>query len=71
MQTACPADPLDTVPDPTALRTMIAEHVRKADLLRQLLRLSIRRERLREQPTSANVRAVSRRPEREAVAHAS
>ncbi|VTT99018.1 unnamed protein product [Gemmataceae bacterium] len=44
--TAADPDPIDNVPDPETLRRTIAAAVRRTELLRQLLRLSIRRERL-------------------------
>jgi hypothetical protein len=44
--TATLADPIDSIPDPDTVRRMIADNVRRTELLRQLLRLSTRRETL-------------------------
>ena len=41
-------DPLDAIPDPHVLRRQIAEHVQRAELLRLMLRLALRRERLQD-----------------------
>lgn len=38
-----PADPLDAVPDPDTVRRMLADAVRRRDLLRSLLRVAVRR----------------------------
>jgi hypothetical protein len=43
---SAPIDPLAGVPDPDTLRTLIREQVRRTELLRHLLRIAIRRERL-------------------------
>jgi len=38
-----PPDPLEAVPDPEAVRVMLAETTRRRDLLRSLLRVAVRK----------------------------
>lgn len=38
-----PADPLESVPDPETVRVLLAEAVRRRDLLRSLLRVAVRK----------------------------
>jgi len=42
----CPPDPLDDVPSADSLRAVIREYVCRTEVLRQLLRVALRRERL-------------------------
>lgn len=39
-------DPIDDVPSPDAIRVVICEYVRRVEVLRHLLRVALRRERL-------------------------
>jgi hypothetical protein len=42
-QLALPPDPIQDIPDPETVRRMLAESVRRSDLLRHLLRLARRK----------------------------
>jgi hypothetical protein len=46
---AAPPDPLEQIPDPDTVRRMLADAVRRSDLLRSLLRVA-RRKAAYEQP---------------------
>ena len=37
------ADPIDAVPDPQTVRVMLADAIRRRDLLRSLLRVAVRK----------------------------
>lgn len=41
--TAAPSDPIDHIPDPDTVRRMLADAVRRSDLLRSLLRVARRK----------------------------
>ena len=53
-------DPLSRVPDAATIREMIAANVRRTQLLRQLLRLSLRRDAKRPPAPTDTRKAVSR-----------
>jgi hypothetical protein len=38
-----PSDPLESVPDPESVRVLLAEAIRRRDLLRSLLRVAVRK----------------------------
>jgi hypothetical protein len=58
----CPPDPVEAIPDPDTVRLMLAESVRRTDLLRSLLRVSRRKAAYGPRPTE--------QPEGEGVSHA-
>lgn len=37
------SDPIESIPDPTTIRQMIADNVRRSEMLRALLRISTRK----------------------------
>jgi hypothetical protein len=56
--TAAPPDPLEAIPDPETVRVMLADAIRRRDLLRSLLRVAVRK---------ASYPRPARRPARPAI----
>jgi hypothetical protein len=55
-----PHDPIEQIPDPETIRVMLAEPVRRTDLLRSLMRLAVRKAAYRRpRPAEREVRDAS------------
>lgn len=55
-----PVDPIDVVPSPETLRCVIREYVHRVEVLRHLLRVALRRERLALFPQGPKTRKAVR-----------